>query len=175
VRALDPKKFQFELIGSVQAEAKDVVSKLPANVTLVSRQPQSKLPEWYNRGDVFLFPTLEDGFAVVLAQAYANALPIITTTNCAGPDMIRHGQSGWVLPIRRSDLFIEQLLWCDANRDRLAEVVRRLYDTWQARDWNDVAADFERIVSNVVGRGAKPADPVETAPAPALVGEQQGL
>ena len=175
VRALDPEKFQFELIGSVQSEAQDVVSKLPANVTLVPRQPQSKLPEWYNRGDVFLFPTLEDGFAVVLAQAYANALPIITTTNCAGPDMIRHGQSGWVLPIRRSDLFIEQLLWCDANRDRLAEVVRRLYDTWQARDWNDVAADFERIVSNVVGRGAKPAGPAETAPVPALVGEQRGL
>jgi len=175
VRALDPEKFQFELIGSVQAEAQDVVAKLPANVTLVPRQPQSKLPEWYNRGDVFLFPTLEDGFAVVLAQAYANALPIITTTNCAGPDMIRHGQSGWVLPIRRPDLFIEQLLWCDANRDRLAEVVRRLYDTWQARDWNDVAADFERIVSNVGSRGAKPADLLEAAAAPALAGEQQGL
>ena len=175
VRALDPQKFEFELIGSVQAEAQDVVSKLPANVTLVRRQPQSKLPAWYNRGDVFLFPTLEDGFAVVLAQAYANALPIITTTNCAGPDMIRHGQSGWVLPIRRSDLFIEQLLWCDANRDRLAEVVRRLYDTWQARDWNDVAADFESIVSNVVGRGAKPVEPVETVPTRALVGEQAGL
>ena len=114
----------------------------------------------------FPFPTLEDGFAVVLAQAYANALPIITTTNCAGPDMIRHGQSGWVLPIRRSDLFIEQLLWCDANRDRLAEVVRRLYDTWQARDWNDVAADFERIVSNVVGRGANPRAPLKPPPRP---------
>jgi len=89
--------------------------------------------------------------------------------------MIRHGESGWVLPIRRPDLFIEQLLWCDANRDRLAEVVRRLYDTWQARDWNDVAADFERIVSNVGSRGAKPADLLEAAAAPALAGEQQGL
>lgn len=163
VRALDPRKFQFEVIGSVQAEAKDLVAKLPANVTLVPRQPQSKLPEWYNRGDVFLFPTLEDGFAVVLAQAYANALPIITTTNCAGPDMLRHGESGWVLPIRRPDLFIEQLLWCDAHRDRLADVVRRLYDEYQARDWNDVAADFERIVSKVVGRGGA------IAPAEAIV------
>ena len=165
VRALDPKKFQFELIGSVQAEAKDLVARLPENVKLVPRQPQSKLPEWYNRGDVYLFPTLEDGFAVVLAQACANALPIITTTNCAGPDMLRHGESGWVLPIRRPDLFIEQLLWCDANRERLAHVVRRLYDTWQVRDWNDVAADFERIVSGVIGRGVTSpgADPLLAA------------
>ena len=130
--------------------------RLPANVEIVPRQPQAKLPEWYNRGDVFLFPTLEDGFAVVLAQAYANALPIIATTNCAGPDMIRHGESGWVLPIRRPDLFIEQLLWCDAHRDNLADVVQRLYDCWyQARDWNDVAADFERIVSEC-RRGSPP-------------------
>jgi glycosyltransferase involved in cell wall biosynthesis len=91
----------------------------------------------------------------VLAQAYANALPILTTTNSAGPDMLRHGESGWVLPIRRADLFIEQLLWCDAHRDRLADVVRSLYDSWHARDWNDVAADFEQIVSNVLGRDSK--------------------
>ncbi len=171
VRALDPEKFQFELIGAVQAEAQELVSKLPANVRLVPRQPQSKLPEWYNRGDVFLFPTLEDGFAVVLAQAYANALPILTTTNSAGPDMLRHGESGWVLPIRRPDLFIEQLLWCDANRDRLADVVRRLYDSWHARDWNDVAADFERIVSKEAGPdgNAAPLPEVIEAPAPARV------
>jgi colanic acid/amylovoran biosynthesis glycosyltransferase len=155
VRAVDPKRFQFEIIGSVPPEGKEVAAKLPANVVMVPRQPQAKLPEWYKRGDVFLFPTLEDGFAVVLAQAYANALPIITTTNCAGPDMIRNGESGWVLPIRRPDLFIEQLLWCDAHRDKLADVVRRLYDSYRARDWNDVAADFERIVSKVAGRPAK--------------------
>jgi glycosyltransferase involved in cell wall biosynthesis len=165
VRELDPKRFQFEIIGSVPPEGKDIVAKLPANVVMVPRQPQSKLPEWYNRGDVFLFPTLEDGFAVVLAQAYANALPIITTNNCAGPDMIRHGESGWVLPIRRPDLFIEQLLWCDTHRDKLADVARRLYDSYRARDWNDVAADFERIVSNVGGRRGRSGSPVEPEPA----------
>ena len=173
IRALDPKKFQFEVIGSVQAEAKELVERLPANVLIVPRQPQAKLPEWYNRGDVFLFPTLEDGFAVVLAQAYANALPIIATTNCAGPDMLRHGESGWVLPIRRPDLFIEQLLWCDAHRDRLADVVRGLYDSWQARDWNDVAADFERIVSKVTGRNGSPLP--EAIATPAAAGEHPGL
>jgi len=172
VRSLDPQRFRFEVIGSVPREAKALVAGLPVNVGFVPRQPQSALPAWYNRGDVFLFPTLQDGFAVVLAQAYANALPIITTTNCAGPDMIRHGESGWVLPIRRPDLLIQQLLWCDSHRDQLAQVVRRLYDSYQARDWNDVAADFERIVSNVVCRGAKPASIAETI-APA--GENRGF
>lgn len=152
VRALDPAKFQFEIIGSIPPEGKRVAAGLPSNVMFVPRQPQAELPAWYARGDLFFFPTLEDGFAVVLAQAYANALPIVTTANCAGPDMIRHGESGWVLPIRRPDLFIEQLRWCDANRDQVARMVERLYDSYTPRDWNDVAADFERIVSKVAAR-----------------------
>jgi hypothetical protein len=89
--------------------------------------------------------------------------------------MLRHGESGWVLPIRRPDLFIEQLLWCDANRDRLADVVRSLYDSWQARDWNDVAADFERIVSKVVGRNGRSSDVAEDIAAPTAAGEHRGF
>ncbi len=152
VRALDPAKFQFEIIGSVAQEGRRTASNLPANVTFVPRQPQAELPKWYARGDLFFFPTLEDGFAVVLAQAYANALPILTTPNCAGPDMIRDGETGWIIPIRRFDRYIEQLLWCDANRDKVAAMIERLYNSYSARDWNDVAADFERIVNGVEAR-----------------------
>lgn len=170
VRALDPKRFRFEVIGSIPPEAKEIAAKLPENVEFVPRQPQARLRDWYNRGDVYVFPTIEDGFAVVLAQAYANALPIITSANCAGPDMIRHGESGWVLPIRRPDLFIEQLLWCDANRASMAELVRRLYDSYQPRDWNDVAADFEGIVTSVIERPKAGAEPLATAAKPALAG-----
>lgn len=42
-------------------------------------QPQAELPQWYAQGDVFFFPTLEDGFPVVLAQALSGGLPLLTT------------------------------------------------------------------------------------------------
>jgi hypothetical protein len=50
-----------------------------------------------------------------------------------------------VLPIRSPQEFIECLLWCDAHREELAAMVRRIYNDFKPRDWADVAADFESI------------------------------
>ncbi|HTA42761.1 MAG TPA: glycosyltransferase family 4 protein [Bryobacteraceae bacterium] len=145
IRSVDCKRFRFRVIGSIPPEAKELVAKFPESVEFVPRQPQARLPEWYAGGDLFLFPTLEDGFAVVLTQAYAGALPILTTANCAGPDIVRHGETGWILPIRNADAFIEQLRWCDENREMVAGMIDRIHDDFHARSWDHVAADFETI------------------------------
>jgi colanic acid/amylovoran biosynthesis glycosyltransferase len=145
-RAVDPRRFQFQAIGSVAVEARKFVSKLPSSVEMVPRQPQAKLPEWYAGGDLFLFPTLEDGFAVVLTQACAGGLPILATTNCAAPDFVRNGENGWVLPIRDAGSFIDRLNWCDEHREEVAEMVDKTYDDFRPMEWSEVAVNFENIL-----------------------------
>jgi len=138
-------RFRFRVIGTVTAEAREIAAKLPPSVEFVSRQAEASLPKFYAEGDLFLFPTLEDGYAAVLAQASANSLPLLTSTNCAGPDLVREGETGWVLPIRDPTAYIERLLWCDRNREELAQMVRRIHAECHTRDWDDVAATFEEI------------------------------
>jgi glycosyltransferase involved in cell wall biosynthesis len=145
VRKLGPEGFRFLFIGPVSAEARDLAGKLQLAAEFVPKQPQNTLPRWYSDGDVFMFPTIEDGFPVVLAQAQANALPVLTTPNCCGPDLVGEGDNGWILPIREPQAFIDRLRWCDANRPALADMVRRLYATHRIRTWDDVAEDFETM------------------------------
>lgn len=147
VRACDPKRFHFQTIGSVAPEATKFMTTLPSSVEVVPRQPHSQLPSWYAGADLFLLPTLEDGFAVVLTQACAGGLPILATTNCAAPDFVSDGQNGWILPIRDPQAFIERLQWCDEHREEVAEMVYRTYDDFRPIDWNDVAANFESVVN----------------------------
>ncbi len=146
-RGVDPRRFQFQLIGSIASEAKKFVTRLPPSVQIVPRQPHAKLPEWYAGADLFLLPTLEDGFAVVLTQASAGGLPILATTNCAAPDFVCDGENGWVLPIRAAEAFIDRLQWCDEHREEVAAMVDRTYDTFRPTDWDDVAANFENILN----------------------------
>jgi len=141
----------FRFVGPVTSEARRLAGQLRKAAELVPKQAQRELRKWYSDSDLFLFPTLEDGFAMVLAQAQANALPILTTTNCSGPDLIREGETGWILPIRDPEAFIERLCWCDSNRAALAEMVRRLYTTHRVRSWDDVARDFEAICAKELG------------------------
>ena len=145
VRAPGCERFRFRLVGPVTREARGLVSALHSAAEFVPKQPERELSASHAWGDLFVFPTIEDGFAVVLAQANAAGLPILTTPNCCGPDLIREGQTGWVLPIRNPQAFIERLDWCDSHREELAEMVRHTYYQFQPRTWADVAADFESI------------------------------
>jgi glycosyltransferase involved in cell wall biosynthesis len=144
-RALSPSGFRFQLVGPQPAETRRLRFELRNWATLIPQQPQSSLPSAYSWGDVFLFPTVEDGYPQVLAQAAAAALPILTTTNCSGPDLVHEGESGWILPIRCPTAFIERLRWCGAHRAELAAMVERVYRAYQPRDWSVVAADYEEI------------------------------
>lgn len=134
---------RFRWIGGI---SEDVLSRLGSEerhlVEFLQHRPESELPSFYEEADLFLFPTLQDGYAVVLAQAMASGLPILTTTNCAGPDIVVADRSGWVLPIRDPGAFIERLLWCDKNRAELAAMVEKVYSDFKPRDWSDIAEDF---------------------------------
>jgi glycosyltransferase involved in cell wall biosynthesis len=129
----------------VLPDVRPLVASLKSRATFVPKQPQASLRDQYSWGDVFVFPTLEDGFPAVLAQAAMGALPILTTSNGAGTDLVRDGETGFVLPIRSPASFVDKLKWCDAHREELAGMVHRLHEEFRPRDWSQVAADFERI------------------------------
>jgi len=140
-------RFRFRFVGAVTPEAREIVSRLSTRADFAGKIPQAELPLEYARNDLFLFPTIQDGFAAVLAQASASALPILTTENCCGPDLVKEGRTGWVLPIRSPGAFADRLQWCDAHRPELADMITAIYSEFRTRDWSDVAADFEAIVS----------------------------
>jgi glycosyltransferase involved in cell wall biosynthesis len=152
VESLRGEPFQFRFVGPNSAEGARLVTQLREAAVLTPKLPQSALPKVYEWGDVFIFPTIEDGFAVVLAQAAASALPILTTTNSSGPDLIRESENGWVLPIRSPTSFVDRLRWCHEHRLELAKMVGTLFDDFRPRDWSDVGKDFEQLCRSDVAR-----------------------
>jgi glycosyltransferase involved in cell wall biosynthesis len=138
-------RFQFRFIGPISLECKEFISSFKNAVTFIPKQSQTELPNCYAWGDLFILPTIEDGFRMVLAQAPAAGLPILTTTNGARHDLVHEGITGWVLPIRDPYSFVDKLLWCETHREKLARIVRRIYSDYIPRDWTVVARDFESI------------------------------
>jgi glycosyltransferase involved in cell wall biosynthesis len=151
VRSLGRDGFEFRFVGPQSVEARPIVAELRGAVSMEPKVQEAVLPEIYAWGDVFVFPSIEDGYAAVVAQAAAGALPILTTTNCAGPDMIHVGENGWIVPIRAPETLVERLRWCAAHRNELASMVSRIYERFQPRDWSEVAADFEAVCQEEMG------------------------
>lgn len=69
---------------------------------------QAELPAIYHMARIMLFPTLADVWGVVANEALAAGVPVIVSpvAGCV-PELVRHGISGFVLPL-------EIDLWADA-------------------------------------------------------------
>jgi glycosyltransferase involved in cell wall biosynthesis len=132
----------FRFVGDIAPELQPLAQASRDVINFCPRVSQFELPRIYSDADVFVFPTIEDGFAVVLAQAAACGLPILTTTNCSGIDLVKEGETGWVLTIRNSSGFIARLLWCNENRLALAAIIRDAPQRVQQREWADTARDL---------------------------------
>ena len=62
--------------------------------------PHRQLAERLRSADIFVLPSLEDGFARTVAEALACGLPVVTTRNTGASDLIEPGTNGEIVPIR---------------------------------------------------------------------------
>lgn len=103
--------------------------------------PQHELPRYYRRGSVFVLNSVHDGFGMVILQAMACGLPVVATEHTGGPDVLRDGEDGFVIPVRDPDALAERLRWCHAHRQRCREMGRSARErVVRSFRWSDYGA-----------------------------------
>lgn len=80
------------------------------------------LEKVYQQADVFCLPTIEDGYGLVLGEALSYGLPLITTTNSGGIDLISEGVEGFIVPIRDSLAIYEKLKMLSSDSQLLIKM-----------------------------------------------------
>jgi len=89
-------------------------------VRFVGHVKQADLPAWFAAADVFVFPSRHDGWAVVINEACAAGLPIITTGAVgAAHDLVIDEENGYVLARDDVKEFAEKMRYL-ADNPRLA-------------------------------------------------------
>jgi glycosyltransferase involved in cell wall biosynthesis len=138
----------FRFVGDLVRETRALRQECAGLIEFVPRVPEYELTAQYSWADIFLFPTIEDGFAVVIAQAQASGLPVVTTPNSCGPDLISPGVNGWIVPIRSPQAIVDTLLMCDRDRALLKRVTKANSEAPRARDWSSMAVDLEKHLAD---------------------------
>ena len=102
------RRIELTLIGrrvSSVVPSRDVLSRH----RWIPSLPHSELLTEMSRHDVLVFPSLHEGFGLVIPEAMAQGLVVITTPHTAGPDLISNGVDGFIVPIRSSEAIEEKL------------------------------------------------------------------
>jgi glycosyltransferase involved in cell wall biosynthesis len=92
------------------------------NLTIKTGLSGAKLAHEIHSSDVFVFPSLAEGFGHVILETMSCGLPVITTKNTCGPDVLVDGEHGFVLPIRDANAIAEKLAWGIDHRAELGSM-----------------------------------------------------
>ena len=104
---LEIPRSELVLVGQIEPDAKVFLSEFKGNFRHVSYVPQSELARYYQQASVFVLPSIQDGFGMVVYEAAACGLPVIVTENVGAS--IRDGLDGFVVPIRDVDALVRKM------------------------------------------------------------------
>lgn len=117
----------LRLTRTIRDDAEEVMrrySDLPIDwapyYNLSSPADREQYARRFQTSDIFVFPSIEDGFALVVAEALACGLPVITTRNTGASDLVKPGENGEVVPIRDPKALAEAVLkwWAEIQQGR---------------------------------------------------------
>jgi glycosyltransferase involved in cell wall biosynthesis len=88
----------------------------------VGQLPRKELLELMKVVDLLVFPSLAEGFGLVIGEAMAVGTPVLTTVNTGGPELITAGREGWCVPAHDVASLAEKIEWSYLNRRELFEM-----------------------------------------------------
>lgn len=100
--------------------------------------------------DVLVFPSLFEGFGLVVTEALSQGLPVITTNHTCGPDVITDGLDGFIVPIRSSEAISEKLEKLCNDRLLLSEMSAMALKKANERAWSFYRSGISRIVDSII-------------------------
>lgn len=125
---------------------------LEERITLVGELAGDALSNVYADADLFVLPSLHEGYGMVLVEALARGLPIISTTAGAIPDVVPSDAGILVAPGDSGALAaaLSRLLLDKAERLMLAEGAKRAREN--LRPWTATVEEFGSAIHAVGGQ-----------------------
>lgn len=148
VRQLRGKQVELVLVGRGARDdvLLDTFSDVPFR--LVWNASREELVQELQEADVFIFPSLVESFAHVILEAMSVGLPVITTTNTAGPDLLEEGRTGFVGPIRDVDFLVRKIRWFLANPSEVSAMGRACQKEAAKRTWSRFRSEIREALDN---------------------------
>ena len=125
-----------------------VLDRSLRNVNYIESLPHDRVLEQMRRHDVLVFPSLFEGFGLVISEAMSQGTPVVTTTSTAGVDLIENGVDGWVVRPGESEPITAALASVVDDRARLYDMSEAARRTAAARRW----VNYERELAAEIGK-----------------------
>ena len=113
---LNLKNAELHVVGAILNDIKHIIKKYKQRKDIIFTGHANPI-SYLQKSDVFVFPSIEEGSALVTYEAMATGLPSIVTFNSGS--VVRDGKDGFVIPIRDVKTLKEKILYFYENRNEI--------------------------------------------------------
>ena len=84
---------------------------LRQNVKFKGKVAHQYLPSYYQASNLFVLPSKEDGWGLVVVEALASGRPVIVSNACGTKDIVDRANCGFVFPANRPDILAQKIIY----------------------------------------------------------------
>ena len=157
-RRLRIRGAELVLVGPRGRNSDDLFATIGSTPTCrwVGQVGKREIDRWFKASDVLVLPTLSDSWGLVVGEALASGVPVITSEACGFP--VRHGVDGLVVPPRDAGALAEAvsaLFGSQATREMMGRSGRS--GILENYTWDHYHRRVERLYDSILSGSAPPA------------------
>jgi len=98
--------------------------------------------------DILVFPSLFEGFGMVITEAMSQGTPVITTDRTTGPDIINHKENGWLIEAGSTEALQQCLEEVLSNPDCISDIGKAARESAELRPWTVYGREVAEAILN---------------------------
>ncbi|MBA7507586.1 N-acetyl-alpha-D-glucosaminyl L-malate synthase [subsurface metagenome] len=145
-------KMKLLLVG--QGEERDRLEQLAKNLGLssyvkfVGEVPYKEVPEYMAASDVFVLPSLSEGFPNVILEAMASGMPIVATRVGGLAEIIKDGDNGFLVEPGNPQQLAEKVLLILKDKELRERISRNNKEAAKEYSWEGIVDRLEKVYSD---------------------------
>ena len=125
--------------------------QLGKSTSFIGRVNHERVSEYMFAADVFVLPSLSEGFPVVIPEAMAAGLPIVTTNVRGLPEIVKDGENGFTVEPQNPQQLAEKISLLLDDKELSQKISRNNRNKSKQYSWEVVAEKLEEVYLNAIG------------------------
>ncbi len=148
VKMINSVNVRLKIVGPIYGSGR-ALKEYSGYYEYLGPKAQDEIVGIMHQSDCLILPSLFEGFGLVIPEAMATGIPVITTHNSAGPDIIREDIDGFVVNPCDSHSIAEKIDFMASSGVRVLEMGRNAAERAKEFSWDRYRLRLNEILNSI--------------------------
>ncbi len=148
-----PEEYSLQIVGEgpLEEELKKLCKEMKLDSRVSFEGRSDNVPDYYRAASLLLMTSLFEGLPMVIAEANAHALPVISYDCETGPrEMIRDSESGFVVADDNSQQMVEKILTLERDPELYKTMCDNAYEQSKQFSIENTLLNWKKEIGELV-------------------------